>query len=223
MKCYKKAVALALVMTISMTVAAFAQTVFEQEVARAVAQGEQKQQQKNAVVNVSVYWSNAISNDMAQKQYTKKQCKGILTQDGQVSFPAVCLKDSHARSLKEIGLTFSNGKIQPVAVDEINLNADMAFVAAKPQAVQGLQGLSVQALPSGKAMRPFFKQFLLNKGVLPLYHRDSNHESAHPYVYQEPSINVGDPVIYEGKVIALVKEIPQAVYGKAEDYFAWFH
>ncbi len=218
MKCNKKAVALALVMTISMTVAAFAQTAFEQEVDRAIAQAQQKQQQQNAVVNVSVYWTDANLNQA--DQYIKKQCKGVLAQDGQVLFPAVCLKNA-SRSLKEVGFTFANGKIQPVAVNEITTNGDMALVTANPQAVQDLQGLPVQALPEGRLMRAFFKQFLLNKGVLPAQYRDSDHAFAGAYAYREASIHVGEPVIYEGKVIALVKEVPHVVYAKAENYFAW--
>ena len=223
MKYHNKTVALALAMMISMAGTAFAQTVFEQDVARAVAQAQQKQQQKNAVVNVSVYWSKA-DNNAAQAQYTQKQCKGILTQDSQVLFPAVCLKNSSRVQLKEVGFSFSNGKIQPVAMDEITMNADMAVVAAKPQAVEGLQGLPVEALNEGKAMRPFFKQFLLDRGVLPMhYHGGSNHEPSGMYAYREASIKVGDPVMYQGKVIALVKEVPAVVSAKAENCFAWLH
>ena len=213
---HKKAVALALVLTISMTVAAFAQTAFEQNVARAIAQAEQKQQQKNAVVNISVYWSNANQAE----QYTKKQCKGILAQDGQVLFPAVCLKNASS-ALKEVGFVFSNGQIQSVATDEIKVNADMASVTAKAQATKDLQGLPTQKLPFGQDMRPFFKKFLLSNGVQPISYRDSNHDAA--YVYREPSLSVGDPVIYQGKVIALVKEVPNVACGKAESYFAWLH
>lgn len=157
-------------------------------------------------------------------------CKGTLLQDGEhVLIPAVCAHKNKYH-LDQVTLKFANGYVAQGSAQVLRTKEDIAVITVNAQATQGLRGLPVAAIPSGQtlqetfgeSMKDWLLQFFHRKGIPSRSRRCGRHRYR---TRSNPSLQVGDPVIYNGKLVALVQKIPH-VYrdnvfgGVTEKYLA---
>lgn len=206
---------------------------------RAAAQAKQL---SDAAVQVVLDWHKEVkmSDVMFRRPRVKdsvisvkrKQthCKGTLLQDGEhVLIPSVCAHKNKYH-LDQVTLKFANGYVAQGSAQVLSTKEDITVITVDAQATQGLRGLPVASIPYGQTLQETFGKSMTN-WLLQFFHRKgipsrSCRCGLHRYrTRSNPSLQVGDPVIYNGKLIALVQKIPH-VYrdnvfgGVTEKYLA---
>ena len=144
-------------------------------------------------------------------RYDKKttSCKGILTNTGKVVTPAVCVQDDDF-TLKKLTMQFSNGNKEEGNSHSFFIKEDVAFVRVSAESVHGLAGIPVAKIPFGQTLHETFGDtvtaFLLN-----FFQRHGIHRHVRRgigYTARKPSLQVGDAVILDGKLVALIRKVP---------------
>ena len=156
--------------------------------------------------------------DGQQVLYVKEKqaaCLGVLTENkDKVLFPAVCLKQGDYQ-LQKISLSFSNGRSSAGAAAAVKVKGDIAALAVNRAETDGLQGVPVSPVAEGKSLQEVYGEdmtdhlrsfFQAKKVARPHYAR---YRGA-AYNRYELNLRVGEPLIYQGKVVALVQK---KVYG----------
>ena len=158
------------------------------------------------------------SKVVLDKQTKQTQCKGVLVQTGQVVMPNVCMKRNWL--LNKFTLTFANGKKGIGTSKSFRKKGDVVYIEIAPELTKGLVGLPLAATPQGKSLKEYFgdgiidalASFFHSKGVAcsKRYYRPGK---VH---YGDSTIQVGDAVLYKGKLVALVKDSVNHIHAVSE-------
>ena len=134
-------------------------------------------------------------------------CDGILIENGsRVLTPSACVQ-AKGYQLKKVTLRFKNGEKWTGYNESATVREDLAWLAVPQQVTAHLPSIALAPVPSGKTlqeeygpdMTQFLREFYYARGVAYRHLRLGQN--------REPSrLRVGEPVIYKGKVVALVKE-----------------
>lgn len=138
-------------------------------------------------------------------------CQGVLLEGNRrVVFPAVCFENDDFL-IKKMQISLRNGRRISVAAEQFYTKGDMGYIPLDAQAAQGLQGAAVRVLRRGESLQSSFgssmtqalHQFFTSHGIAfktRVCHLGGNG--------CRRSLQVGEPVFFEGKLVALVKEVP---------------
>ncbi len=149
----------------------------------------------------------ANPNQVIAVSRVQTECLGVLVSQGtRVVLPEVCtVKGGY--TLDKISLQFANGKEISVAPSEVSVKEDVAWLRVDTAQTKGLSYVTVKPVTSGKSLQEAFgdamtqhlKQFFRARGVV-------QHRRCRPgLVYSEPRLQLGEPLFYDGKLVALVK------------------
>ena len=206
--------------------AAFSKNAVQRAVERkAIAAQEQAKRIAQATVSIKAQLTKPIkmSDVMCRHPRCKDQivaydttehvCQGVLAQGGERVFvPANCVtKDGY--TLGSVRLQFSNGVIATGSKNTVATQGDLSYIRVTANTTQGLQGLPVSQTPPGMSLVEHFGERMENL-LLDFFHfrgvpakaprcRIGAIRRAHV-----STVKIGEPVIYAGKVVALVKDIP---------------
>lgn len=223
----------------------FAQTQKEElgpAVRRSVAKAEKtSRQNKAAEVSLSFDWEKKVYlSDMVRRrrpgfkdvlvkvEHKSTQCKGVLLSGAnRVVTPASCAKSKKDFELKQVRLAFANGKKGVASAGSVTVDGDFAQIAASSALTQGLEGARVAAVPEGQSLKETFGdgvsrelfQFFVSRGVVSA--------RAGRLSGTKKTLKVGDPFFYQGKLVALVSNVPNRLPvslfgGVSEDSLAVF-
>ena len=138
-------------------------------------------------------------------------CQGVLLAGNtQVAVPAVCLEQADS-SLQKIRLTFANGRQADVAPSKVSVRGELGYISLPPQAAGELRGLAVRAVRPGQSLQETFgsdmtlalHRFFTSFGIA-----FKNRTGFAGSALGKKRLQVGEPVFFEGKLVALVKHIP---------------
>lgn len=220
------------VLCLLLGVSAFAQSevTLKRNITRAV-------NENNSEVALTVKWKKAVrmrdvmsrpprmgaNGNMVIRYDTKTtSCNGILTNTGYVATPAVCVQDDDF-TLAEITLQFANGQRGTGHGQSFSVKEDVAYIRVRAELTRGLTGVPLAKIPTGQSLHETFgsqmTSFLVNffnkRGIHARFCR-IGHSSV------KPDLHVGDAVILDGKLVALVKEVPSVyranIFGKAPEF-----
>ncbi len=158
--------------------------------------------------------------------YEKKTntCRGTLAQSGKrVYMTADCVTAS-GYTLSSISLQFANGKVAKGTEKAVVVAEDTAYALVKEDVTRGLRGLAFASIPKGQSLQETFGEkmtrflvdFFRQKGV-------SSRRMCRiggSMSKGKARLRVGEPVIYQGKVVALVKDVPSRfprLFGKVSE------
>lgn len=209
---------------ISMPLATFAQLSTRVERVVSAAQTQAQQLQQAAVTVTATLKKPVKMSDMMCRpvrgckdqiiSYETKTntCRGTLEQGGQRVYVTADCVSKKDYALSSVKLQFSNGKVAMGTGRAVSVKEDVAYVAVKKDVTRGLHGLAFSKIPKGQSLQKTFgnqiEDFLLSffrqKGVPS---RGRCRIGGNPY-RRSTTVKVGEPVIYRGKVIALVRQIP---------------
>ena len=205
------------------------------------AQAQAQQIQEATVVVTSTFQKPVKMSDvMVRRPRCKDQvlsyktktvtCRGTLAASGQRVYTTANCARQDDYTLSTVSLKFSNGRVAKGGRGAVAVSGDVAYVSVKADVTRGLRGLNFASIPAGKSLLDTFgediENFLLSffhsKGV-PSHRRSRIGGFSH-----HPTVKVGEPVLYQGKVIALVKQIPftfrRGIFGGiSESPFAIIH
>ncbi|MBR4683080.1 MAG: hypothetical protein IKP06_07295 [Elusimicrobiaceae bacterium] len=176
-------------------------------------------------VEISLHWKKEITlRDMMlraprrparQEQVIKEKqkdtsCRGVLVHDGHyVLFPSVCVEEGKYQ-LDDLTLHFKNGRRIVIAGEKVKKSgeiiwlpvpADVTLGAPSVQTMPVAAGLSLQEA-YGEEMTRHLRLFFHAKNVGPLGRTRIKMSAVERGILQ-----VGDALIYQGKVVALVKKV----------------
>ena len=143
-----------------------------------------------------------------QEKQEQTQCNGVLVKQGQyVLAPASCFENGKF-SLTQLTLHFANGSQAQVPVQALSVKGEVAWLQVPAQAAKQLPSLPVALTPGsqslqeahGDKMTSFLKQFFRHRRVV------ERRRSRPGKVYATPRLRVGEPLVYQGQVVALVKQ-----------------
>ena len=210
---------------LNLSAAAFAQNSrLPNNVERSVASAQaQAQQAQEAAVSITATFQKAVkmSDVMCRRPRCKDQiisyetktniCRGTLAKSGvRVYTTANCMRHKDF-ALSTVTLKFANGRTASGGHGAVGFSGDIAYVAVQASVTRGLNGLDFAVIPQGKSLMDVFgdeiESFLLSffheKGVPARRRARVGRIST-----RHPTVKLGDPVLYNGKVIALVKQVP---------------
>lgn len=150
--------------------------------------------------------------DQVVRYITKtRQCQGILAQGtNRVYVPASCVEKEGFR-LTSMQLVFANGRKAVGTQHLVNVVDDIAFIPVEQSLIQGLRGLPVNSIPRGKTLRETFGNKIENF-LLSFFHSRGVNDGQRYWALRHPgskvNVKIGEPVVYQGKVVALVREVP---------------
>lgn len=209
---------------LSLSMATFAQTSrLSNNVERSVSVAQaQAQQIQEAAVSVTATFQKPVkmSDVMCRRPRCKDRvisyetktntCRGTLAKGGvRVYTTADCMQQKDF-ALSTVKLKFANGRTASGGQGAVTFSGDIAYIAVQANVTRGLNGLDFAFIPKGKSlidmfgeeMEHFLLTFFHEKGVPARRRVRVGRVSTHP------TVKIGDPVLYNGKVIALVKKIP---------------
>ncbi len=156
-----------------------------------------------------------VGNPVLQVKQRTTSCQGMLLEGNRrVALPAVCLKEDDF-TLKAVHLTFSNQRKASGTGRAVYVQKDIGYVLVKENVTQGLRGIAVASVQEGKTLQEMYgesmtnalHQFFASFGVR--FHavrcrigRPVARERSRSH------LKIGEPVIFKGKLVALVKEVP---------------
>ncbi len=209
---------------ISMPLATFAQLSARVERVASSAQAQAQQLQEayvtvTATLKKPVKMSNVMCRpvrgckDQVISYETKiNTCRGTLEQSGQRVYVIADCVSRKDYTLSSVKLQFSNGKVAAGTGRAVSIKEDVAYVAVKEDVTRGLHGLAFSKIPQGQSLQKTFgdeiEDFLLSffrqrgvpsRGRCRIGGKSSGHSN---------TVKIGEPVIYQGRVIALVRQIP---------------
>jgi len=174
-------------------------------------------------VNITVDWQKPVrmrdlmsrpprggaDGDMVIRYDTKTlSCKGMLTDTGRVVMPAVCVQNEYF-TLTGVTLSFSNGQKLTGDQNSLSIKEELAYIPVSADVTRGLTGVPLARIPAGKTLHETFGKkvsfFLLNffqtHGIRSRARRTG-------VVMPKPNLQIGDAVMLDGRLVALIKEVP---------------
>ncbi len=145
-------------------------------------------------------------------------CAGIVSAENRVYFVADCLEPGsfEFEHLKEVQVTFANGEKVVGGKNTIGRHDEVAWMLAPYASLQGVHKLTVLRTPKGQSLQDAYGETMTRK--LKSFFRSKNiparsHRCRIGYSPRSAKLAVGDPVIIDGKLVALVKYIPSSYQG----------
>ena len=166
---------------------------------------------KKEITLGDMMWRNprrpARKEQVIKSKQAVTDCLGVLTNEGsRVLFPAVCLKKA-GYELERIDLSFQNGSHISKSAQEIIFRGEIAQIEVSSQATAGLPYAVANEIPAGRSLQEFYGEEMTS--YLHKFFHDRNIFSCRVrrgFVSSRPRLTVGEPLIYHGRVVALVKK-----------------
>ena len=176
-------------------------------------------------VEISLHWKKEVTlGDMmlreprrpAHKEQIMRTeqketfCQGVLTNEGQqVLMPASCLREGKYK-LDALTLQFQNGCRILKQGHEVILQGEIARLDVPANITAGLFAIPAETIPEGQGLQDWYgaemtkhlRSFFHAKNVGPLGRTRLKISTA-----KQRTLQVGDALIYQGKVVALVKKV----------------
>ena len=157
--------------------------------------------------------TRGCKNQVIAYEQKTNTCRGILSQSGKRVYMTADCVAADDYTLSSISLKFANGKVAKGTQNAVVVQEDAAYALVKENVTRGLRGLAFNAIPQGQSLQETFGEkmthFLANffhqKGISS---RRRMCRIGGSFGREDITLRVGDPVIYQGKVVALVKEVP---------------
>ena len=149
-------------------------------------------------------------NPVIEVKHTTKNCQGVLLAGNEyVAVPAVCLKNGNF-SLKQVRLSFANGRQATGKQGSVSIQGDIGYIRLGKQIAQGLRGLPVKIVKNGGLQETFGSNmtFALHRFFTSFGVAFKNRVCRVGKQSPRSRLTVGEPVLFEGKLVALVKEVP---------------
>ena len=147
-----------------------------------------------------------------QRDRATTTCSGVVSKENRVYFVSDCLAPGSfaLEHLQKVQITFANGKQVVGGKNTVEKYKDVAWVTVHPGVLHGLPQLSVRHTPRGKSLQDVFGEAMTHKlkaffqaHLIPAHFRYRIGRINHP-----SKAKVGDPVIIDGHLVALMKHIP---------------
>lgn len=145
-------------------------------------------------------------------------CSGVVSTENRVYFVADCLEPGSFdfEHLKEVQVSFANGQQVVGGKNTIGRYNDVAWVLAPYASLQGVQKLTVLHTPKGQSLQDAYGEAMTRK--LKSFFRSKSiparsHSCRIGYTPHTPKVAVGDPVIIDGKLMALMRYVPSGYQG----------
>ena len=156
--------------------------------------------------------TRGCKNQVISYEQKTNTCRGTLSQSGKRVYMTADCVAADDYTLSSISLKFANGKVAKGTRNAVVVQEDAAYALVKENVTRGLRGLAFEAIPQGQSLQEtfgekmthFLANFFRQKGV-------SSRRMCRiggSFGREDITLRVGDPVIYQGKVVALVKEVP---------------
>ena len=156
-------------------------------------------------------------------------CRGVLLAgENRILTTASCAQAPSGFSLKKVRVQLANGRRGSGLAGSVSINGNFAGVAVSSRLTEGLQGVPVAAVPEGETLYEVFGkgvqqkllEFFVNRGVVS--------PRASRLAGVKNTLQKGEPFFYQGKVVALVNEVPRRLPvsfwgGVSEEHLAVFH
>lgn len=149
----------------------------------------------------------ADGNQVVRVDQAEKTCLGVLVSQGtQVVLPAVCLEQGDYQRT-HISMSFRQGSPVAVKAERVIFQDDIAWVNVDANMtkqnpyvvfIRTEKGQTLQE-KFGESMTDQLKQFFRERGVI------ERRRCRLGMTYSESRLRVGEPVFYQGKLVALVK------------------
>lgn len=150
-------------------------------------------------------------------------CKGMLLEGNRwVAIPAVCLQKEDF-SLANIHLTFANGRQALGTKDSVVIQGDMGYIHLGKQTAQGLSGIAVGKVEEGRTLQESFGTQMTQTlhQFFNSFHIAFKGRKCRIGTHSlKKELTLGEPVLFEGKLVALVKRVPRkygTVSGKVSE------
>lgn len=169
-------------------------------------QAVREQIKTSPVVNISLEWYGEKTT----------HCEGVLIGQGdKVATVKECFENGRA-SLKQVTLFFSNKKTAVGNRNTVDVHNDMAFIRVNPQVTQGVKTVQVGLVPADQSLQEYYGRgvgaelmsFMMQKGIFPTRNRCRIGASSWR---GKPQLKLGTPFFWNGKVVALFKEVPRRI------------
>jgi len=185
---------------------------------------------QQAKVQLTLTWEHAVrvqdlmlrparhkaGNTIVRKETRTTSCQGVLLAGNtQVAVPAVCVVQADS-SLQNIRLTFVNGRHADIAQSGVSVEGELGYITFPAQVAGELSGLEVRAVRPGQSLQDTFgsdmtlalHRFFTSFGIA-----FKNRAGLSASAPNKNRLQVGEPVFFQGKLVALVKHIPRR-YGE---------
>lgn len=201
-----------------------AQTVKEMKPAldRAAVQAEKKHRMQTSVVNLNFRWEKEVylsdfvsrrrpgfKDTFIQRKQKNTSCRGVLVEGGRrVLTPVQCAQAPEGFTLKSVTLLFSNGQKGLGSKRTVSMNGELAEIWVSPQVTKGLKGVPLATVAPGESLADAFGNSVLDELLQFFISRGVVSGRANRITGTKNTLQVGDPFFYQGKVVALVREVP---------------
>ncbi|MBR5151774.1 MAG: hypothetical protein IKW71_02965 [Elusimicrobiaceae bacterium] len=194
-------------------------------VARAIAQAHQRQQ---AVVQVTSVFKKPVKmsdvmyrptrgckDQVISYQEKKNVCLGTLAQSGRRVYVTADCVTQEGYQLSLVTLKFANGKVAEGTSRAVAVLQDAAYIAVDAQVTRGLEGLAFARIADGQSLQETFGDKITDF-LLSFFHTRGVSSRRVCRIggscnTAKPTLKVGEPVIYQGRVVALVKRVPRTL------------
>lgn len=222
---------------LSVSFAAFADTGLYSRVERQV---KSSQLANSSRVHMDVKWEKKESyrvykSRVFHRRYDTKyrifskntQCVGVLLNNGYVVTSSTCVHRHSGFKVKEVVLSFSNGKNVTVKGREMRVKDGIAQVKVDSSFTQGIAGVEVVSLQEGMTLQDVYgnevavglQGFLVSRGVVS--------PRAARMTGRKPNLKLGEPFFWKGKLVAVFNSVPRRLpvsfFGQiSEDFLSVF-
>lgn len=195
----------------------------QREIIRSLAQATLQSEEEPYTVSAWFEWEREVTlGDMmmrsprrpARKEqviHTKHkytQCRGVLVDDGtRVLLPASCVQQGKYR-LRQFSLHFSNNRTTFLGGENLQIGDEIAQVQVSHSVTEGVPSLSVGSVPGGRGLQESYGAEMTTQ-LYSFFHA----HNVGPLRRTRPGVTlghgqlqVGDALIYQGRVVALVKK-----------------
>jgi len=154
-------------------------------------------------------------------------CSGVVSSENRVYFVADCLEPGSfdLAHLKSVQIAFANGVEVTGGKEAIARSKDVAWVAVSQEALAGVHKLTVRHTPQGRSLQDTYGASMTQKlkSFFQANHIPARgHRCRIGYLPRMVKVTAGDPVIIDGKLMALVKYVPtryQDLFGGVSEHF----
>lgn len=138
-----------------------------------------------------------------------KTCQGVLLAGTpRVATLSACFKGGDGYQMKKVTLRFANGKQAVGTANSVSVQGEFARLYVKRALVQDLKGVEIAHIAAGKSLQQTYSndgaamlaQFFTNRGVIS--------PRALRAMGMKPSLKIGTPVFFRGKLVAFANSVP---------------
>lgn len=138
------------------------------------------------------------------------RCQGVLLEgQNRVLTLASCVKAQDGFEMTGVELSFSNGRRGTGSPRTVSVKDHLAYLRVSEDLTRGVRGLTAAYIPEGKTLADVYGEdfsqrlfsYFVNKGVTSPKGRLLGGR-------KQVTLRPGEPFMYEGKLVALFKEVP---------------